>query len=259
MAGELYGYALASAYDALNDGIAHKEWADFVIECTKRFSDIEISEICELACGTGSMACELASRGYSVTASDLSPEMLCAAENKARLSDLDIRFVCQDMRYAKMYSQKDLAICLLDSINYLTKPDDVLKTFESVYSCIKPGALFIFDTNSKYKFENIYAENTYVLEADGVFCAWENFYNPKTKICDFYLSIFARDKNGKYTRHNEAQKEKMYTVKQIKNLAEKAGFEYCGAFGDFSFIPADENCDERIYYVLKKGTEKNEQ
>lgn len=258
MATELYGYALANAYDALNDGIAHKDWADFIIECAARYSDIGISEICELACGTGSMACELASRGYFVTASDLSPEMLCAAENKARLANLDIRFVCQDMRYARMYSCKDLAICLLDSINYLTKSDDVLKTFESVYSCIKPGALFIFDTNSKYKFENIYADNTYVLEADGVFCAWENCYNPKTKICDFYLSIFAREKNGKYTRCDEAQKEKMYTVKQITTLAQKAGFEFCGAFGDFSFTPADENRDERIYYVLKKEQDHNE-
>lgn len=258
MASELYGYALANAYDMLNDGIEYNAWADFITECAKKFSDIKVSEICELACGTGTMACELALRGYSVTASDLSPEMLCAAENKARKAGLDIRFVCQDMRYAKMYSQKDMAICLLDSINYLTKNEDVLKTFESVYSCIKPGGLFIFDTNSKYKFENIYADNSYVLEADGVFCGWENYYNPKTKICNFYLSIFAKERDGRYTRCDEAQREKMYTVRQIKNFAKASGFEFCGAFSDFCFGDADENRDQRIYYVLKKGKENNE-
>lgn len=248
----LYGYALASAYDSLNDGINHKEWADFIIECTKRFSDIPVREICETACGTGNMACELASRGYSVTASDISEEMLSAAEYKARSRDLPIRFVVQDMRHAKMYSKKDLVICLLDSMNYLTKREDILCALKSAEDCVKDGGLFVFDMNSKFKFENIYADNAYVLESDGVFCAWENDYNPNTKICHFYLSIFCEDQDGRYTRSDEVQKERMYTVKQMKNLFKETSFTLCGIFSGFDFADADEDRDERLYYILKK-------
>lgn len=252
MDGELYGYALAAAYDSLNDGIQHGEWADFIEECVKRYSDIPVREICETACGTGSMACELASRGYSVTASDISEEMLSAAEYKARSRDLPIRFVLQDMRHAKMYTKKDLVICLLDSMNYLTKRDDIIMALKSAEECLKDGGLFIFDMNSKFKFENVYADNAYVLESEKVFCSWENLYNPKTKICNFYLSIFAEDDDGRYTRSDETQKEKMYTVKQMKKIFDETSFFLCGIFSDFSFTEADENSDERLYYILKK-------
>lgn len=247
-----YGSAMSNAYDVLNDGIDHNEWADFIEECVSRFSDIPVKEICETACGTGSMACELAKRGYSVTAGDLSEDMLTAAEMKARDMNLSVRFVLQDMRSAKMYSEKDLAICLLDSMNYLLKNEDIASALESAYGCIKKGGLFIFDMNSKYKFENIYADNSYILEADGIFCGWENYYNPKTKICDFYLSIFSMDKDERYTRCDEHQREKMYTLRQMTAMIKNAGFSICGVFGGFDFSNGDENSDERLYYVLKK-------
>ncbi len=253
MANELYGNALANTYDILNDGIDHAAWADFIEKCIEKFSDIKVSEICETACGTGLMACELARRGYSVTASDLSEEMLSVAENRARNENLPIRFVVQDMRHTRMYSKKDLVLCLLDSMNYLTKREDVANALESAKESLKDGGLFIFDMNSKFKFESIYSDNSYVLESDGVYCGWQNYYNPKTKICNFYLSIFTENEDGSYSRSDEYQREKMYTVRQMTKLIDEAGFELCGIFSGFGFEDADENCDERLYYVLKRG------
>lgn len=252
MTNKQYGSAMSAVYDALNDGIDHAGWADFIEECVKRFSDIPVNEICETACGTGSMACELAKRGYSITAGDISEDMLSAAEMKARDMGLSVRFVLQDMRYAKMYTKKDLVICLLDSMNYLLKREDIVSALESAYSCLKDGGLYIFDMNSKYKFENIYSDNSYVLESEGIYCGWENYYNPKTKICDFYLSIFTEDADGRYTRSDEYQREKMYTVRQMTKTIEASGFKICGIFGGFCFENGDENTDERLYYVLKK-------
>ena len=256
MSKDLYGNTLANTYDLLNDGIDHVAWADFIEECVKRFSDIEVSEICETACGTGIMACELARRGYSVTASDISEDMLSMAENRSRNEDLSVRFVVQDMRYTKMYSKKDLILCLLDSMNYLTHREDIKSALESACENLHDGGLFIFDMNSKYKFENIYADNAYVLESDGVYCGWQNFYNPNTKICDFYLSIFTENDDGSYTRSDENQREKMYTVRQITKLIDESGFELCGIFSDFDFSEGCEDRDERLYYVLKKRGNK---
>jgi ubiquinone/menaquinone biosynthesis C-methylase UbiE len=247
-----YGYAMANAYDMLNDGIDHNAWADFIEEAVKRYSDIPVKDICETACGTGTMACELAKRGYNITASDISEDMLTAAEMKAREMALPVMFVLQDMRYTKMYSQKDLVLCLLDSMNYLTKRDDIVSALESAYKSLKDGGLFIFDMNSKFKFENIYSDNSYILESDGIYCGWENYYNPKTKICDFYLSIFSQDKDGKYIRSDEFQRERMYTVRQMTSMIQNTGFKLCGIFGGFDFSDGDENTCDRLYYILKK-------
>ena len=248
----IYGNTMASVYDALNDGIDTVAWADFLCEAIKRYSDITVSNICELACGTGSMAIELSKRGFSVTASDLSVEMLTEAEYKARNAGEAVRFVCSDMRNFSLYTKADTVLCLLDSMNYLTKPADFTQTLSAVHKNLSQGGLFIFDINSRKKFESIYGNNAYVIESDGILCAWQNFYNPKTKICDFYLSIFTEDKDGKYERTDEHQRERMYTVRSVKKMLSDADFELCGVFSDYDFSKGDEQRDERLYIVAKK-------
>ena len=250
----IYGNTMASVYDAINDGIDVKAWADFICVCFERFSGIKVSKICEIACGTGSMAIEMSKRGYGVTASDLSLEMLTEAEFKARSENAGIRFVSADMRSFSLYSKADAVLCLLDSMNYLLKPSDFSETLGSVYRNLSDGGLFIFDINSKYKFENTYGDNAYVIESDGVLCAWQNFYNPKTRICDFYLSIFTEDEDGRYERTDEHQRERMYTLRSVKKMLSEAGFELCGVFAGYDFSEADEEKDERLYIAAKKNS-----
>lgn len=248
----IYGNTMASVYDALNDGIDTYAWADFLCSCFERFSDIPVSRVCEIACGTGSMAIEMSKRGYDITASDLSLEMLTEAEFKARSSDTSVRFVSADMRSFSLYAKADAVLCLLDSMNYLTKPSDFAETLASVHKNLSNGGLFVFDINSKHKFRTIYGDNAYIIENEGVLCAWQNFYNQKTKICDFYLSIFTENENGSYERTDEHQRERMYTVRSVKKMLADTGFELCGIFSDYDFSQADEDTDERLYIVAKK-------
>ncbi len=247
-----YGNTLAKVYDALNDEIDISAWADFICRVFGKYTDREIKKVCELACGTGNMAIELAGRSFDITASDISTEMLTEAENKTRNAGLEVRYVCADMRSFSLYNKADAVLCLLDSMNYLTKPSDFVSALESVYKNLSDGGLFIFDINSKYKFENIYSDNAYVIENEGVLCAWQNFYNPKSKICDFYLSIFTENNDGSYTRNDEHQRERMYTLRSVSKMLRDTGFTLCGVFSDFDFTPANEEDCERLYIVAKK-------
>lgn len=248
----IYGNTMASVYDALNDGIDVGAWADFIIAAFERYSDVPVKRICEIACGTGGMATELAKRGYDVTASDLSTEMLTEAEHKSRASGVQVRYVSADMRSFSLYSAADACLCLLDSINYLTKPSELKQTFLSVHKNLVSGGLFIFDVNSKHKFESVYSDNAYVIENDGVLCAWQNFYGKSTKICDFYLSIFTETESGLYERTDEHQRERMYTERSIRRALGECGFEVCGVFSDYVFSKANEDIDDRLYIVAKK-------
>ena len=248
----IYGNTMASVYDALKDGIDTSGWADFIIAAIARHSDIEVKRICEIACGTGSMATELAKRGYDVTASDLSLEMLTEAEHKSRKAGVRVRYVSADMRSFSLYSPADLCLCLLDSMNYLLKPSDFAETLSSVYKNLSDGGFFIFDINSKKKFEEVYGDNAYVIENEGVLCAWQNFYNPKTKICDFYLSIFTENADGSYKRTDEHQRERLYTVRSLRKMLADCGFEVCGIYADYSFTNGIEEIDDRLYVVAKK-------
>jgi hypothetical protein len=92
-----------------------------------------------------------------------------------------------------------------------------------------------------------------VLENENVLCAWENYYNDKTHICDFYLSFFNERPDGLYERDNEHRRERMYTVNNIRKYLSECGLSLCGVFSDFDFTDGDETKDERLYFAAVKN------
>ena len=74
--------ALASSYDALTEDVGYLRRADYLERLFQK-STIPVETVLDLACGTGTMAWLLAGRGYQVTATDASEEMLTQAMNKA--------------------------------------------------------------------------------------------------------------------------------------------------------------------------------
>ena len=71
MKNEAYGRYLSEVYDKLNSDVPAQAFAQFCEDCFKRYAKVEVKHICEIACGTGSVAIELEKKGYKVTASDL--------------------------------------------------------------------------------------------------------------------------------------------------------------------------------------------
>ncbi len=245
---------LSKLYDSVNADIDYVKWADFIEEIIKREYKGKPELILDLGCGTGKMTLELAERGYDMTGVDYSAEMLDVAREAAEKANKDILLLCQDMREFELYGTVDVTVSCLDCINHLTKPSDVEKTFKLVHNYLIPDGLFIFDINGKRKFEEIYADNSYVMEEEGGMCIWQNYYNPKTKLCDFYITVFEEGDGGRYDRFDEVQKERMYKIKDIEKLLAKCSMEFIGAYSDFDFTPATDD-SERIYIAarIKKG------
>ena len=88
------------------------------------------------------------------------------------------------------------------------------------------------------------------MEEDGGVCIWQNFYNEKSKLCDFYITLFKEEDDGRYERYDEMQRERMYPLETIKRKINKNGFEFIGAYSDFEFTSGSDN-SERIYIVAK--------
>ena len=222
----------AKYYDALNFGVDYRKVANY-IEAVFELYQKKPELILELGCGTGSLTLELKKRGYDMTGLDLSAEMLCVAAAKKNTSD--ILWINQDMTSFELYGTVDAVVCCFDSLNYLADPGEVNKCFASVYNYLNPGGLFVFDVNSKYKFEFVYGKNSYIIEnaKKKVFCAWQNHYRKKTEICDFYITLFVKQPNGSYVRYEETQSEKYHSVEFLKNSLLDAGFSEINVFYDF--------------------------
>ena len=130
------------------------------------------------------------------------------------------------------------------------------QVFSLVSNFLEPGGIFVFDVNTKRKFTEVYGENSYVFEEDGVFCSWQNFFNPRTLKCEFALSIFTEDKDGRWTRQDEYHVEKCHTEKIISSKLKKSGLEILGVYSDFRDTAATDD-DMRHFYVtraVKSGT-----
>ena len=84
----------------------------------------------------------LARRGYRVIGVDRSPEMLAVAEEKARRAGVGIFFTCQDLREFELAEPADAAICLFDSLNYLTGDGDLEKAFRQAAASPRSRAPF---------------------------------------------------------------------------------------------------------------------
>ncbi len=245
---------ISPIYDEANSELDYKKWADFFEKAIEKYQ-VEGKKpelVLDLACGTGKMTVELAARGYDMTGVDISYEMLDLARKRAEENSLEgkILWLLQDMRSFELYGTVDAALSCLDCINHLTTKSDLEKTLSLVHNYLVPDGLFLFDINGKSKFENVYARNSFVTESKNSFCIWQNYYNEKSGICDFYITVFNEKGNGDYTRLDELQREKMYTLRQIKNALLKTGFEFLGAFSDFDFTAASD-MDERIYIIAK--------
>lgn len=241
---------LAPFYDAINAEIDYKKWADFIEKILNRECKSRPELVLDLGCGTGKMTLELARRGYDMTGIDYSPEMLDIARSLADEEGHDILWLCQDMREFELYGTVDAAVCCLDCINHLENEEDLDKCFKLVHNYLIPDGIFIFDINAKYKFENIYADNTFSMEEEGGVCIWENYYDFDSKLCDFYITLFKECSDGRYERYDEEQSERMYTLKEIKASLERCNLEFISAYGDLDFSEGSDD-SERIYIVAK--------
>jgi cyclopropane fatty-acyl-phospholipid synthase-like methyltransferase len=241
--------SLSLFYDAFMQDVDYGAWCDFYEEAFRRFSTDKVENLADMGCGTGNITVPMAKRGYSVTALDLSEEMLALAEQKSQQEGTDVRFLCSDMRSFNLGFRADAAISSFDCINYLLKATDVEAAFYRAHENIKQGGLFIFDVATPHKYKNVLADNSFVFENEDVFMTWENYFNEKSGICDFYLSVF--EENGdNYIRRDEHQQERCYTKDTLVSLLEKSGFEVLGLFADYEFGELQPNT-ERWYIAAR--------
>lgn len=238
---------LAEYYDQLTTDVPYLNWADYIEKQFARHK-VSVHSIVELGCGTGTLAAVLAQRGYQMTAVDLSPDMLSVAAEKCE--GLDVQLVCQDMSRLTLPAQTDAVICCLDSLNYVTRPSLVQRTFKRVYDALKPGGLFLFDVKTPFALEGADGQ-VYIDENDEVYCVWRGEYDKRRRICGYGIDLFVLQEDDSWLRDGEYHEEYAYTMDELSGWLSDAGFRQIKQFGNLKLSAPKEN-EERVFFTARK-------
>ena len=248
---DAYG-ALAESYDRLTNDVDYDAVVDFYFSILNR-EGLHPKTVVDLACGTGSVTFRLAEKGLSVIGVDISEDMLCVATSKIEDQVNAPAFVCQDLTKLTLPRGVDLAVCALDSLDYIIDPEDCQKAIKRIYRALNPGGCFIFDVNTPEKLRAMDGQ-TFLDEDDDVYCVWRGEFDEETNICTYGMDIFQR--HGEFwVRSDEIHQEYAYTREQLTVYLKDAGFTSLEVFGDRRLESPAEG-EQRIYFKARKGKVK---
>ena len=241
--------ALAASYDRLTNDVDYGATVAFYREILSQ-EGLHPRTAVDLACGTGTVSILLAQQGLRVIGVDMSEEMLTVAQQKAGDMDNPPRFVCQHLQKLVLPRGVDLAVCALDSLDYITDPNDCAEAIRRVYRALNPGGILIFDVNTPEKLRAMDGQ-VFLDEDEDVYCVWRGEFDERTNICSYGMDLFQRQ--GRLWRRScEDHREYAYTAQQLTGYFKDAGFTNIRVYGDRRLEPPRSG-EQRIYIKARKG------
>lgn len=227
-------YGISQPASESNDCAAKSSAADV---------DAERNLIVDLGCGTGRMTEKLSDAGYDVWGIDASEDMLAIAMEREEEARRGIRYLCQDMRDFELYGGAGTFISVCDCMNYLLTMDDLALCLRQVKLQLCPGGIFIFDFNTRYKYQTVIGDRTIAEDRGNAAFIWDNEFLESASeeelfsedgnqadgkyrdINVYHVSFFLRDERDAdlFHRFEETHYQRGYTLEEMKRAVQSAG------------------------------------
>lgn len=242
------GYGrFAQGYDLFTRNVPYDEIAAYYDGIITEYAERGV--LADVGCGTGNLTVKMAALGYDVIAADVSPEMLTIAASKPHDG---IQYICQSMTELDLYGEADAMISTLDSVNHLADKREIAAFFGSAAQNIRKGGVLAFDVNTPYKHKHILGGNTFVYDAQGAFCAWQNTFAPKDCGVDIELDLFFENEDGAWERSFESFREIALPSGELCEMLENAGFEVLCVYDYLTENAPAENSEKLLIAARKK-------
>jgi len=217
-----------------------------------------VRSVCDVGCGSGETAIELARRGFEVYAVDSSPVFCGVVRASAHRAKLRVAVQCDDMRDFTLPRPVDLVLAEFASLNNLADRRDLPRVFNAVARALRDGGWFCFDVNTPLSLRTQYPQTYWIedkkfklvqhgsLEADG-----------QRARLDFEWLI----PSGRMWRHvRETLWHVCWTDAEIRRALRLAGFELLRCFDGQDVRPkmAGEKRGTDAYYLARKRKTVND-
>ncbi|MFW9949070.1 MAG: class I SAM-dependent methyltransferase, partial [Candidatus Thorarchaeota archaeon] len=221
---------------------------DFYIRCFQRYSEIQVTQVIEAACGPGLFLEMIAKRGYNILGFDLNPAMVEYAKNRLRergISSVKADAIIGNMSNFGFEQKFDAAFVCINSLGYLTSNHDIISHFKSMNTVLNQGAIYIVeiscrcnDINNERKVDETWHIKEDQVEIDLKWAIKGYDIDKRLRIVDFKMSV---NDNGKQIVIEEEHELRLWIFEEFREFIRLGGFEIVGIFNqNYDFISDQE-------------------
>ncbi len=204
----------------------------------------------DMGCGGGYFTRAFQRAGYTMTGVDISPEMLDYAQAQAMKEGVRSEYLLGDITKFRSPKKYDFVTAINDCVNYLPK-NKLRAAFQSVKGALKKGGIFLFDVSSERKFREKIANTGSVDERDEV--TYLSFNREETDGVTMEVTLFVKEKDGKYVRLEETHRQYIYTEAEICAALAECGFTLLSVEGH---LGEPKEGSDRLLFTAQKGEGK---
>jgi len=235
---------LARIYDHVMRHVDYDHWVDYVESVFSRHAFLP-RRLADLACGTGTFALELASRGYVVSGVDGSEAMVMRAREKAGEAEGRPVFETRNLLDLGGLATYEGAVCLYDSLNYMMTLEDLATALDQVRSLVEPDGLFVFDVCTETNSLAYFRDMTNREKGDGFSYVRRSFYDEGVQVNAFEIRF-----EGDDAVYYEEHRQRIYPLEEVEQTVERSRFKLEAAYDGFGFSEPSELSD-RVHFVLR--------
>ncbi|MEO4052212.1 class I SAM-dependent methyltransferase [Solibacillus sp. CAU 1738] len=233
----------AEVYDELMTDIPYDEYVEWIQMYAPQ---ADYSKLLDIGCGTGTLAFMLDEAGYKVAGIDLSEEMLAVANVRLAAAGKSIPLFAMSMDELEGFSEFDIAIIPIDSINYLREEQAVVETLQRIYSSLRNGGQLFFDVHSLNKMDHIFLNSPFTYDDGNITYVWHTEPGEEQHSVYHQMAFFVRMDNDLFERFDEEHFQRTFAPEQYEAWLRTIGFSEVHITADWLNDAPDEE-SERIF------------
>jgi len=222
----------------------------------KKYSEIEVKKILDIACGPALQLREFAKKNYLSTGIDSSFQMINYLKNISQKENIKIKTIKADMNNFKIKNKVDFSYTMMGSIIYTKNTKLFLSHLNSVADSLKSGGLYLIENLAmNWSDPKFLKSQSWTMKEKNIKIKAIYKISPKNSLKQivtqsFFLEV---DDNGHKLKLINQVDLKIIFPEEFKLLVEKNGkFEFLDFFERYSTKKLKDISPENIVLLRKK-------
>jgi len=248
---DIYWYKKIWSLDIKNNSWVEdtENQVDFII----KILELKGTErILDLACGYGRHVLSLARRGFQVVGVDITKDYIDDAVKTAKEENLDIEFICSDIRGINFKNEFDIVLNLADgAIGYLETDEENLKIFDVIANALQSGGKHFMDVCNAEHAELYFPKRDWQIgKKEIALAAFE--WIPETRRMLYGGGSLAFGEIAQRIDVTPSNPTRLYSKTELSVIFKERGMEIVSAFSNYYGKPDSNKELQLMVFSIKK-------